>query len=160
MLSQLVTGNDILLQYVYTQAANSGEAVLSSATAAKALLQTAMETCDKSQKLYIVIDGIDEYNREDRKEMSMWFKERVRNVPTNELGAIRCLFVSQDDGYARKDLSDCSQIKLTPKNTRQDIEAYCKMWHKLIAQKFGTLDPKEHNITEIITSRAQGIASR
>lgn len=157
MLSQLVARNELFLQYLYAQAANSGEAVLSSGTVAKALLKTALETCDKNQKTYIVIDGLDEYNREDRKEISTWFKDQVRNVPTNELGAIRCLFISQDDGYARKDFSDCSQIKLTPNDTRQDIEAYCKTWHRLIAQKFGPLNPKEHNITGIITARAQGI---
>lgn len=158
ILSQLVIGNEILVQYLYAQAANCGEVVLSSGHAAKVLLKTALQTCDKGQKTYIVIDGLDEYNREDRKEICTWFKEQVRNVPTHELGAIRCLFISQDDGYARKDLSDCSSIELTTNDIRQDIEAYCKMWHQLIAQKFGPLDPKAHNITEIITARAQGIS--
>ena len=156
MLSQLVTGNDMLLQYLYDRAANSGEAVLSSGNTAKALLETALKTCDKTQKVYIIIDGLDEYSREDRKEISTWFKEQVRNIPTNDLGALRCLFISQDDGYARKDLSDCSSIKLTPNNTRHDIEAYCEMWQQLIVQKFKLLDPKEHNISTIITARAQG----
>ncbi|KAF2726766.1 hypothetical protein EJ04DRAFT_452711 [Polyplosphaeria fusca] len=118
ILSQLVAENELLLQYLYVQAANSGEVVLSSSTTAKALLMTALETCDKSQKTYIVIDGLDEYNREDRKEITTWFKEQVRNVPAN-------------------------------------IEAYCKSWHQLIAQRFGPLHPEEHNITEIITARAQ-----
>lgn len=146
----------MLLQYVYDHAAKSGEAVLSSGNTAKALLETALKTCDKTQKVYIIIDGLDEYSREDRKEISTWFKEQVRNIPTNDLGALRCLFISQDDGYARKDLSDCSSIKLTPSDTRDDIEAYCEMWQQLIVQKFKLLDPKEHNISTIITARAQG----
>lgn len=130
--------------------------VLSSKSSAKSLLDIALKACDKAQKTYIVIDGLDEYNRESRKEISTWFKEQIRNVPTNDLGQIRCLFVSQDDGYARKDLSDCSSIKLTPKDTRSDIETFCKMWHDLIAQKFGPLDLKEHNVSQIVTARAQG----
>lgn len=156
VLSQLIAGNDTILQLLHDHAANSGEAVLSSCNAAKSLLETALKTCDKAQKTYIIIDGLDEYNRESRKEISTWFKERIRDVPTNDLGQIRCLFVSQDDGYARKDLSDCSSIKLTPKDTQSDIESFCKMWHNLISQKFGPLDPKEHKISEIVTARAQG----
>lgn len=156
MLSQLVAGNDTILQLLDNHVVNSGEVVLSSNSSAKSLLETALKTCDKAQKTYIVIDGLDEYNRESRKEISTWFKEQIRNVPTNDLGQIRCLFVSQDDGSARKDLSDCSSIKLTSKDTQSDIESFCKMWHDRIAQKFGPLDPKEHNISQIVTARAQG----
>lgn len=156
MLAQLVTGNDLLLQYLYDRAANSGEAVLSSGNTAKTLLETALKTHDKIQKVYIIIDGLDEYSREDRKEICTWFKQQVRDIPSNDLGGLRCLFVSQDDGYARKDLSDCSPIKLTPNDTRHDIQAYCEMWQKLIVQKFRLLDSKEQNVATLVTARAQG----
>ncbi|KAF2642210.1 hypothetical protein P280DRAFT_449775 [Massarina eburnea CBS 473.64] len=157
VLSQLTPGNDMILELLYEYETNSSEAVLSSSKGAKTLLETALKTCDRAQKTYIVIDGLDEYNRESRKEISTWFKEQVRNIPPSDLGHIRCLFVSQDDGYARKDLSDCSSIKLTPKDTRGDIESFCKMWQDRIAQKFAKFDPKQHNISEIVTARAQGM---
>lgn len=156
VLSQLIAGSDTILQHLHDHAANGGEAVLSSSNAGKTLLETALKTYNKAQKTYIVIDGLDEYNQESRKEINTWFKEQICNVPTNNLGQIRCLFVSQDDGYARKDLSDCSSIKLTLEDTRSDIKSFCKMWRDLIAQKFGSLDPKKHNISEIVTVRAQG----
>jgi hypothetical protein len=156
MLSQLVVGNDMLLQLLYERVANSSEALLTSMQAAKELLGTALKTCDKNRKTFIVIDGLDEYSREDRKEISAWFKEQVRNVPTKDLGQLRCLFISQDDGYARKDMSECSSIKLKVEHTRCDIEAYCKMWHQRIEERFKPLDPKEHNVSEMVTARAQG----
>ena len=70
MLSQLVAKNDFLLRHLYDCAANSGEAVLSSANTAKALLGTALKTCEKGQRTYVIIDGLDEYGREGRKEIS------------------------------------------------------------------------------------------
>jgi hypothetical protein len=157
MLSQLVVGNDLLLQLIYERATKSSEASLTSIQTAKELLDTALKTYDKTRKTYIVIDGLDEYDREDRKEISAWFKEQVRNVPTKDLGQLRCLFISQDDGYARKDMSDCSSLKLKVELTHHDIEAYCKMWHQRIEERFKALDPKEHNISEMVTARAQGI---
>ncbi|KAF1840937.1 uncharacterized protein K460DRAFT_410330 [Cucurbitaria berberidis CBS 394.84] len=157
MCSQLMSGNDMIVQLLYDRAAKSSDVVLSSVSTAKALLDTVLQTCDKTQKTYIIIDGLDEYNREDRKEMTTWFRELVRNVPSKELGQLRCLFISQDDGYARKDLSDCSAIRLKPEETRRDIQAYCQMWHQRLDQKFGPLDPKQYNISEIVTARAQGM---
>lgn len=157
LISQLMIGNEMLLYQVYDSAAKSGEAVLSSDKTAKELLATALHTCKPSQKTYIVIDGLDEYEREDRKEISAWFKEQVRGIPKLDLGKLRCMFVSQDDGVARKDLSDCTSIALTVKNTRADIETYCQMWHQLIDHKFGPLDLKVHNVSKLVTARAQGM---
>lgn len=156
VLSQLSTGNDMILQLLYAYATKSDEAVLSSSASAKTLLEMALITCDKPQKTYIVIDGLDEYSRDSRKEISAWFMGQVHNISHGDVGQIRCLFVSQDDSHARKDLSGCSSIKLTFEETRNDIKSFCRMWHDDIARKFGPLDSKSHNITDMVTARAQG----
>ncbi|KAI0577634.1 zf-H2C2-2 domain-containing protein [Pyrenophora tritici-repentis] len=76
IISQLVVENDMLLLKVFETAQASGEAVLSSRSMAKTLLAIALQTFPTSQKTYIIIDGLDEYAREDRKEISIWFKEQ------------------------------------------------------------------------------------
>lgn len=75
------------------------------------------------------------------------------------MDAIRCLFVSQDDGYARKDLSMLPSIKMTVADNKSDIAAYTNTWHQRIQEKFGPLDPKEYHVANIVTARSQGNCS-
>jgi hypothetical protein len=131
----------------------SKQTTLSDPKLAKELLEIVL----KSQKnTYIVIDGLDEYSRDDRKEISTYFQEIVHSLPTHDLGALRCLFVSQDDGYARKDLSKLSQIKITVADNKDDIRSYSQLQHQKIEEKFEAIGKLRHNIADIVTARAQG----
>jgi hypothetical protein len=141
VLSQVLSSeksNNILL-YVDEKASSSGETVLSSSKLAKELL-----------------DGLDECDRGERKEIATWFRQLVDGLPQREMVTIRCLFVSQDDGFARKDLSMLPSIKLTMNSNKSDIETYAKVWHQRIEERFGPLDLKKLNIANIVTARAQG----
>jgi hypothetical protein len=120
---------------------------------AKELLETVFESCKKT---YIILDGLDECTRQERKDISTWFRQLVDGLPRKEMDAIRCLFVSQDDGYARKDLSMLPSIKLTATSNKSDIEMYARIWHQRMEEKFGPLDTKGLDITNIVTARAQG----
>jgi hypothetical protein len=156
ILSQVLSSqrsNDDLLLYVDERASCSGETVLSSSKLAKELLETVILSCKQT---YIILDGLDECNRDERKELSTWFRQLVDVLPRKEMDSIRCLFVSQDDGYARKDLSMLPSIKLTSTSNKSDIEMYAKVWHQRIEEKFGTLKSKGLNVANIITARAQG----
>jgi hypothetical protein len=156
MLSQLMVNNNQLTQLLYDHVTKSSEAMLSSESVAQNLLQTAFKSCDKNQKIYIIVDGLDECIRDERKLITTWFKKQVQNIPSKDLGIMRCLFVSQDDGYARKDLSDCASIKLTPEDTRQDIDSFCNTWQTQIAEKFKPFNLQAHEIATIVASRSQG----
>ena len=115
----------------------------------------------KSCKLvYIVLDGLDEYSREDRKELASWFQQLIAGLPKSDHGAIRCLFISQDDGYARKDFSMLSTIKITHADNYADIRSFCEYWHWQIEAKFGLLKKREHNVANIVSARAQGSVPR
>jgi hypothetical protein len=155
ILSQVLSSekSDDILLYVDEKASSSGETVLSSSKLAKELLETVFQSCKKT---YIILDGLDECNRDERKEISTWFCQLVDGLPRREMDTIRCMFVSQDDGIARKDLSMLPTIKLTATSNKSDIETYAKVWHHRIDEKFGPLDPKEMNIANIVTARAQG----
>ena len=153
LISQILSNNKSILDYLYEKASKSGEATLSTIVLAKEILEVALKS---STKVYIVLDGLDEYSRDDRKGLASWFQQLITGLPKTDFGSIRCLFTSQEDGFARKDLSMLSQIKITPAANKADIESFCKHWHNKIEAKFGPLEKAEHHVTQIITARAQG----
>ena len=133
----------------------SGEAVLSSTAMAKELLTVALQ----SRKTYIVLDGIDECSRDQRKDICAWFSSTVDSLPRDKMDDIRCLFISQDDGIARKDFSTIPSINIAPDDNRSDIEAFAKDWHCKITSRFGHLDDASLNFSRVIPARAQGRSS-
>ena len=144
---------DSVLHYLYEEASKSNEAVLSTTAVAKGLLEVALNSCGRA---YVVLDGLDEYSRDDRKELTSWFQYLVSTLPKACLGAIRCLFISQEDGFARKDLGMLSQIKIMPADNMADLEAFCGEWHEKIESKFGPLERREHNVKRVVSTRARG----
>ena len=130
----------------------SGDVLLSSTAIAKRMMQTSFNNCGKT---YIVIDGLDECERGERKEISSWLKGVIEGLPQADVGTIRCLIVSQDDGIARKDLEDFATIKITTEN-HGDLKGFAAEWHKKIEDKFGKLRSENCHIANIISARAQG----
>jgi hypothetical protein len=154
ILSQLILQHDELVPHFYQELSKSGQVILSTDAMAKSLLEVAI----KSRKaVYIIVDGLDEYSREDRKEICSWYQLTVEAVPSRDLGSLRCLFISQDDGHARKDLAKLAQIKIAPKNTAIDIRAFCASCRTRIEGKFGILARKDHDIIDVITARSKGL---
>lgn len=151
LLAQLLMQNSHLLQLLYEKSSMSGEVVLTSKATAEELLRIALGSCAKT---YIVLDGLDECDRDDRKEIALWFRSVVDAVPSNEMGAIRCIFISQDDGSARKNLGTIPSIKITISDNKDDIGAFAKFWHRRIEDKFGRIENR--NIANLIQAKAQG----
>ncbi|KAK4221419.1 hypothetical protein QBC38DRAFT_492123 [Podospora fimiseda] len=156
LLSQLLKGNSDLALLIYEKGnLESGEAILLDRTMTKALLQIALVEPQKTT--YIIIDGIDECSRDERKEICSWFCTSVHGIPKEDFGALRCLFVSQEDGAAKKDLGMIPSIKMQASNTRDDIKRYVECWQKKIESKHGVLDTKKHPLVNSIMSSAQGM---
>ncbi|KAI1440274.1 hypothetical protein F5Y02DRAFT_423141 [Annulohypoxylon stygium] len=153
LLRQLLVQNCHLLEALYETASLSGEHELTTNIVAKKLLKTALDTCGDT---YIIIDGLDECDRANRKEIATWFQSVIEELSLNNPGIVRCLFVSQDDGIARKDLGTIPSIKITPSQTMNDLAVFADVWHKRIEEKFGSLQGDIH-IANVITARAQGM---
>lgn len=130
----------------------SGDAVLSSSSVAREMIRT---TLHGTERTYIVIDGLDECERNSRKEISNWFRELVESLPPAEMDSIRCLFVSQDDGIARKDLGRLPTLKITTEN-EGDLKAYAEAQHREMEAKFGLLRDYDCHIANILCARARG----
>lgn len=158
LLSQLLRGNSDLVLHLYEKGnLQSGEVILLDRAMTKDLLEVA--TVDHHKTTYIIIDGIDECGRDERKEICSWFCGRVNRLPQEDFGTLRCLFISQEDGVAKKDLGMVPSIKMLPMYTRDDIKRYVALWHKKIEDKHGKLDPDKYPLTDIIMSSTQGIWS-
>ncbi|KAK6850744.1 hypothetical protein PG987_000378 [Apiospora arundinis] len=154
ILSQLLTQDATLLPLVYEKMrTENGEAVLTSNTDAEKLLDLAL----RSRKTYLIIDGIDECDKDERKKICSWFSKTVNSLERTKADEIRCIFVSQDDGIARKDLAAIPAINITTKNTERDIQVYSNVWQAKIEQKFGTFHEYELSVAKVVTARSQGM---
>ncbi|KAI6553144.1 hypothetical protein MCOR04_010777 [Pyricularia oryzae] len=157
ILAQLLAQDDSLLLHLEhrmsTPTGKAPQAVLSDMKLAKELLTVAL----RSRKTYIILDGIDECDRNQRKEICRWYREVVEGLPRLKYDEIRCLFISQDDGVGRKDLSSLSTLRLTPESNLEDIKAFSRHWQGQIERRFDSV--KKHNLdfTEIVTARSQGM---
>jgi hypothetical protein len=97
MLAQLIGLNKDLLAYVYDKASASGETSLDSPKLAKELLETAIKSLGK---VYILIDGLDECEKAEKKPISSWFQSIVYSVSASDPESLQCLFISQHDNDA------------------------------------------------------------
>jgi hypothetical protein len=113
--------HDVLSPFFYDKFSKSSEAVLSKVQDIEELLRVSLLNC---ANVYIVIDGIDECGREERKAIASWFRDIVEDLKPPHLDRVRCLFVSQDDGVARKDFDGITTLKIKPADVEGDIEQY------------------------------------
>lgn len=153
LLSQLLDQNKQLIQYFYEKSSNCGETSLHTRLLAGELLRVAL-SCSK--RTYIVLDGLDECDAKERKHIVEFFRNTVEALPIADMDSIRCLFVSQDDREARKDLSNVPSINICPSDAKHDIHSFVMIWKDNIERKFGDLQGMRCDIAKIVTAKAQG----
>ncbi|KAK8130903.1 hypothetical protein PG984_007341 [Apiospora sp. TS-2023a] len=124
-LSQLLLKHkDTLIPYFYERFSNSPDPVLGSFATIELLLDVALRNCTDA---YIVIDGIDECERDERRKITQWFRNLVEDLQPPRQDRVRCLFVSQDDGIARKDFKGLETLKIERKDNRNDIHTFSEI---------------------------------
>ncbi|KAI9148085.1 DNA repair protein RAD5B [Paramyrothecium foliicola] len=153
LLVQMLTQKPNLLSHLHEKAALDTNVLLKSAPVAKELLKLGFGCYDQ---LYIVLDGLDECEQEDRREIAVWFQSTLENLYSTERCTVRCLFVSQNDGIAGSDFKNIPAIHIQDEN-REDVKNFSIVWHRKIEQKFGKLESKNHHISQIISAKAQGM---
>jgi hypothetical protein len=153
LLSQLLSQDDALLSYLHDKASTSGETTLSVASVARDLLETSIKNCDK---LYVILDGLDECEREERGQIIAFFEDICASLPQDEADTLRCLFVSQDDNIARKHFAKIPSLKITESHTKKDIQSYAMTRSKDIQAKFKLALDRQENICQLIVDKAEG----
>lgn len=147
---------DTLSPFFYYKFSKSNEAVLSKVQDIEELLMVSLLNCPK---VYIVIDGIDECGREERKRITSWFRDIVENLDPSNLDRVRCLFVSQDDGVARKDFNGITTLKIKPADVKDDIEKYSLHEAAHIQSLFQLSDDMRVDIASKMREAADGTLS-
>jgi hypothetical protein len=156
MLSQLLHQHPDLLPYYYEKALTSAEAVLTSLSLAKEILEIGLKF---GTKTYVIIDGLDECAREERKEITQWFRHLIEELPSAQPDHIRCLFISQDDGPARKDFSVLPSLKIHATDIQGDIGQYASKRALELQHRFELPDSQRIDMIRKVTEGSQGMYS-
>ena len=157
ILAQLLNINHALLPYMFERASSSGHTVLESLDLIEHLLETALKSLEK---VYVVIDGLDECGRKEKKKTILWFRAMIDNLAGTDPDNLRCLFFSQDDGEIGKLLAATALvIKITAQDTRADVEKYILIQSQKIQVMFQSLessDTLQEQIFSIVSERTKG----
>lgn len=145
--------DESLLAYFYENASTSGESQLNSINIAKDTLDIALRKFDK---VYIILDGLDECPIKEKKLIASWFRSIVDSISENEPEAMRCLFVGQDDNDCGKLFSSIPVAKISSIENSSDILAFCQSWAKNLLQKFCLSEAEGSSIATKVTQRADG----
>lgn len=152
ILAQILSQNSHLLPYFFEKASQSNGTVLASTDIAEEMLKTVLNSCERT---YIILDGLDECGPKEQTKISSRFLRITEALSPADKDSIRCLFVSQDDGNARKTLGDLPAIKITTEN-KEDLKDFASVWHEKIEARFGSLRSNDTHIANIISARSQG----
>lgn len=157
ILSQLVnldTQDTGFVAYLEDERLKTSSPKLNSLKLAKSLLHVGFRTFDT----FIVLDGVDELSsREQRKDVCSWFQDLIHPQGREAMADIRCLFISQDDRFARKDLGHVTSLEIDNNSNKRDIEAFADIWQSRIVQKFGSLEVEGFYVSRIVTAKSRGI---
>ena len=152
-LAQILQQDRELLNYFFQECSESGVPVLSDPDLMEKLLNTAFAN---SNGAYVIIDGLDECPRDERKNISKWFRNIVESLPPSEPERIRCLFVSQDDGVARKDFGGLAALKITEEDNKQDITEYSRVEAEKLKETLPLTDERVAQIAAIVIDAVRG----
>lgn len=149
-LVQLLNQNKDLVSYLYEKYVESGSISLISAQLCKELLDTALQSLTK---VYIIIDGLDECQRTERRSILSFFTSIIEST---QPGLLRGMFVSQDEDDIRQSLHRASLVRLTEDDNRQDIQTFAGWWAERIQQKFELSQEHSWYIRNTVCDGAEG----
>lgn len=152
-MNQLLSQNRDLVRYFHDKFLSSGQTTLESINLGKQLLK---QLCEQIPKLFIIIDGLDECESQERKLILSFYTDMVGHCDSSQPGKLRLLFVSQDYNDIKKALSVGEVLSLRPSDNKFDIRIYVDHWAAKIRQKHELDGQQIENIKESTCARAQG----
>lgn len=154
LLNQLLTQCRDLVPYCHDRKSSSGELTLASTHLTTQILEL---FCQKIPKQYIIIDGLDECETVERKQILAFFNRLVGRCDAYEPGKLRVLFVSQDYPDISKALPTAGIISMKPKDNENDIKGFVNKWAKKIQEKHELNDNQTEYIKLSTCEKAQGM---
>jgi len=146
---------DLLLSLFYTKSVSGGDATLRSISKATSLLE---QCCLIVPKLFFVVDGLDECDPNERREVLSALTKLVNEFNIAEPGSLRVLIVSQHFPDIQRGLEGSVTarlapriIRLTEKEVSGDIVTYIRAMVEDIATMNSSADePFNENIKEYL----------
>ncbi|KAL1608317.1 hypothetical protein SLS60_003257 [Paraconiothyrium brasiliense] len=162
LIHQLLSQYPDMLPPCHTKRTGSGEPVLRSLQLAKKLFE---DFCSIPEKIFIIIDGLDECELVERKQLLEFLVEIVTQCDTSDPGKLRVMIVSQDYVDIKRALHSSSVIKIVPNivsmseaDNRHDIHSYVRVWVDQIAVKHGPFDDQaKEYLRNLTVARAKGM---
>jgi len=153
VIAQLVKANAQLYPHVLEAKNTTGDLKLISHKVGKDLLAECLQVLEKN---CIIIDGLDECDKDVRGEIISLFtrliKERNDAIP----GSVRVLFISTDEADIRKSLSKAVCITLRVSDNFSEMQDYARTWAKRIRDLHALTDQKTEEIVSEVMERADG----
>jgi hypothetical protein len=156
IISQLLvkTRDTDMLPFIFEQSLSSGEMSLSSQQLCNSLLKDAFQNIPRDMKVYIVLDGIDECDSQERRKIASAFSTLFTSI--NDPGRIRGIFVSQDEPDLRSLLRTATSIKISKIDNEEDIKCYVDHWASKILIKFSLTEDEKKTMVKTVCLRADG----
>jgi hypothetical protein len=164
LLEQILDQFPHLLPFCHDRYSKSGEKPsLRSFSLAKSLIK---DFCLTAPKQYIVIDGLDECEITERKQILELFVDILGECEISEPGKLRVLFVSQDYTDIKNALHSPAItrvvpriVSISPNDNENDIQVYADDLTMQIKQKFDLDDMQQHNLRQLTVARGRGKAT-
>lgn len=121
LLSQLVAQQNHLVPFYHDEGLESGEVPLQSTKLCKKMLRSMLQ---QTTKTFLVIDGLDECNTNERKSLLDFLVEVTNLCDRQSAGKIRVLILSRDEPDFKKYLSLATLLRLDSQDALEDIEHY------------------------------------
>jgi hypothetical protein len=162
LLIQMVTHERTLVPYFHMKAKSSGQETLVAHQLTQSLFGLA---CDRILKQFIIIDGLDECPREERRVLLSFLAEIVDKTETDDPGKLRILIVSQAEADIAETLSresrtrpnfSVTQLAIQQKHNKDEIKNFVNMWINQIGQKFRLDSEETECIQRLMSLRTNG----
>ena len=153
ILAQLVRANDQLRPHILEAKNRTGDLKLYSLQAGKDLMAECLQVLEKT---CIIIDGLDECDKDVRGEIISLFT-RLAIVQNDAVpGSLRILFVSTDEADIRKPLSKAVCLTLKGTDNLSEMQDYAREWAKRIQRQHALTDQDMEEIVSKVMKRADG----
>jgi NACHT domain len=165
ILAQMVAQERRLVPYFHSKKNNSGQGTLSAHELTKTLIKVA---CERITKQFIIIDGLDECLKDDRRVILSLLAEVVDKAEEVEPGKLRILIVSQ----AELDISEilakerrdrvyfaAEEFAIEKSHNKSEIERFVERWASKIRQKFNLSSKETECIKDLMSEKTNGTLS-
>lgn len=156
-LSQLVSQTRGLVPYYYDEGIQSGEVSLHSKKLSEKLLDFALQNVRRG---FVVIDGVDECPPSERKALLEHLIQLIHRCDVTFPGKVRFMVLSREEPDIKKLLTGSETLKITSRDTLEDIKMYIKYQASRLRSKFSELETEDIDyIQKCVLDRTDGKSS-